>query len=265
MWKPLTLATLTTFSLTLPAFADTHVSYVDERGKPATQLYVKDGKVRLETGGDAMLYDAAAGSFTMIDGADRSYIVMDPETMARMAAQAGQMQQQMAGQMAAMQEQMASMPPEQRAMMEQMMANMGGGSPMAAGTPPEVEMREMGSTQKIAGFRCKDVRMLVGGRPMARMCVSELDALGIPDGDRAALNAMHEGIQSMAAMGPGAPSVPDVMPQGLALKYEPEGPAARDGGGPETLKGVSRSGLDADLFAVPAGYTRQEIPDMGGR
>jgi hypothetical protein len=267
MWKPITLATLATVFLTLPAHADTHVSYVDEHGKPATQVYVQDGKVRMEMGRDAMLFDAAAGTFTMIDGAERSYVVMDAETMANMAAQAGQMRQMMSGQMAAMQEQMANMPPEQRAMMEQMMGGMSGAGPGAAGgmKAPEIEMRETGDNQRIAGFRCKEVRMLIDGKPAAQMCVAELETLGISGGDRAALNAMHERIQAMAAMGEGAPSVPDIMPQGLALKYVPEGAAARAGGTPETLQAISKGGVSPGMFTVPAGYTEQKIPEMGGR
>ena len=47
MWKFVTAASFTTLALSAPAFADTHVSYVDDSGNPATQLYVKDGKVHL--------------------------------------------------------------------------------------------------------------------------------------------------------------------------------------------------------------------------
>ena len=48
MWKPLTAATLAALALSAPAWADTHIAYVDDAGRPATQVYVKDGKVRLE-------------------------------------------------------------------------------------------------------------------------------------------------------------------------------------------------------------------------
>lgn len=268
MWKSLTVATLTTLALTLPAHADTQFSYVDEAGKPATQLYVKDGKVRMETGGDAMMFDASSGTFTVIDHAEQSYMVMDAATMERMAAQAGQMQQRMAPQMAEMQAQMEHMSPEQRAMVEQMMgglaANAADPSAMAMAAP-KVEMKDMGGTRKVAGFRCKDVQMVVGGQSYARMCLAQLDSLDIPAADRATLEAMHEGMRHMTEMGPGAPSVPDIMPDGLAIAYQPEGPAVEDGDGPETLKAISHGGLKPDLFTVPAGYTEQKMPDMGGR
>jgi len=263
MWKPLTAATLTALALTAPAFADTHIAFVDDAGKPATQVYVKDGNVRLETGGDAILFDTAAGRFTMIDGEQRSYLVMDAAGMERMAAGARQAQEQMAGAMAQMQEQMAQMPPEQRAMMEQMMG--GAGVPTAPMAPPKVEIKDAGSTQKVAGFRCKDVQMLTGGRPVARMCVADLESLDIPAADRAALDAMHQGMKKMAAMGPAGSAAPDIMPEGLALKYVPQGAAARDGEGPEALQSISHGAVKADLFAVPRGYTEEVMPDMGVR
>jgi hypothetical protein len=264
MFRPLTAATLTVLAMTVPAWADTHIAYVDDAGRPATQLYVKDGKVRLETGGDAILYDAAADRFPMLDGERHSYVVMDAERMERMVAGAKQAREQMAASMAQMREQMTGMPPEQRAMMEQMMGGLGGaGEPTAPMTPPKVEIKDVGSTQKVAGFRCKDVRMLVGGRAAARMCVADLEALDIPAADRVTLGAMHEGMQKMAAMDPTGSAALDIMPQGLALKYEPQGPAAESGEGPEALQSISHGAVQADLFAVPPGYTEEVMPDAG--
>lgn len=266
MWKSIA-ATVGILALTVPAFADTHVSYVDEAGKPASQLYVKDGKVRLESSGGVMLYDAAAASFTMIDTEEKSYMVMDAATMEKMAARAAQMQQRMAPQMgqmqAQMQAQMEHMSPEQRAGMEEMMAGLAAhGAKPSAMQAPQVEIKELGSKRKVAGYGCKDIQMVVQGTVAARMCVADPGSLDIPAADGATLKAMHEGVQKMAAMGPGA-SVPDIMPRGLALSYEPEAMMADEDNRPEVLKGISTGGLKADLFAPPAGYTRREMPDMG--
>lgn len=255
---------VTALALAGPAWADTHLAYVDDAGQAATQVYVKDGKVRLETGGGVMLYDAAAERFTMIDTEERSYTVMGAEEMERMAAGAARAREQMAGSMARMREQLAGMPPEQRAMMEQMMGGLAAAEPAAAQGPSPVEIRPLGSTRKVAGHPCKDVQMVAGGRPMARMCVAELESLGVPAADRAALEKMHKGIRRMAAMAPGGGAVPDIMPQGLALAYTPEAAAADDGGAPETLRSISHGAVKADLFAVPEGYTEEAIPDMDG-
>lgn len=261
---PLTTAALAVLALSTPALADVHLSYVDDTGAPATQLYVKDGSVRLETGADVMLYDTKAGRFTMIDTGERSYTVMDAETMEKMAARAGQARQQMAGRMAQMQEQMAGMPPEQRAMMEQMMGGLAANAAdPAAMAAPEVEIRDMGGTRKVAGFACKDVQAVVNGAPVARMCVAGLETLGIPAADRATLDAMHAGMERMAAAAPGGAAMPDIMPQGLALRYEPVGVAAEDGEGPEMLGSIDRGAVRADLFRVPAGYAEQEMPGDG--
>ena len=50
----------------LPALADTHISYVDDGGQPGTQIYVKGGKVRIESGHNISIYDLATNSMTVL-------------------------------------------------------------------------------------------------------------------------------------------------------------------------------------------------------
>ena len=79
----------------LPALADTHVTFVDGQGNVATQMYVKNGKVRMESeGGTAIsLYDAATNTATVLLPGQKRYLKLDDESAAQVGAQADQAQQ----------------------------------------------------------------------------------------------------------------------------------------------------------------------------
>jgi len=134
----------------LPAFADTHISYVDDGGQPATQIYVKGGKVRVEggRGQGVAIYDLASNSMTVLLPDRNQYLVLDQKSADQMGAQMSAAQQQMHTAMSApqaaidpapkpMQEAMDNMTPEQRAQMQQMMEGQGApGAVSAIGAQP---------------------------------------------------------------------------------------------------------------------------------
>lgn len=266
MWKPLAAGALAAVALAAPARADTRIRYVDAAGAPASQVYVKAGKVRLEPagGGPVVLFDAADGSLTTLDVDRRAYTVIDPATMDRVGQKARAAQVERAarsGQLTAAQkrvmDEMARMTPQQRALLEEMMGGLPG-----LGPAPKITIKDLGTTRKIAGYPCADVHVLAADMTVAHMCVAELAVLAIPPLDRAALQALHDGVQRMMKiMGPGAPAVPDLVPRGLALLYEPgspEVPRAREG---EILHAISGDPLADALFQVPADFTAQPFPD----
>lgn len=268
MWKPFAagaLAVAAVIAGAAPARADTHIQYVDATGKPASQVYVKDGSVRLEReGGPTVVWDTAAVRLTTIDAATGTYTVLDKAGMDRIGEKVRQAELDRAlhsGRLSDAQkravEEVARMTPEQRALLEQMVGTLPG-----LGPAPKVEVQDLGSGERIAGHACNDVVVLAWGMKVARMCVVELDALELPPLDRAALQAMHDGIHGMVkAMGQAAPAVPDLVPKGLALKYEPgdpDRPSARPG---EIVRAITAGPVAADLFRVPAGYKEQPFPE----
>lgn len=266
VWKPFAAAVAAALVLAATARADTRIVYMDAVGKPGSRLFVKDGKVRLEPGdgGAVVLFESADGRFTTIDAAARTYTVIDRATMDRIGTKVREVQMEAArrsGRLTDAQKRvvdaMAHMTPEQRALLEQMMGGLPG-LPRA----PVMEYADLGTTRTIAGYPCKDVAVLASHMRVARLCVTDLDALAIAPPDRSALQSMHEGIQRMMkAMGPSAPPVPDLIPDGLALQIEPGSPdipRAREG---ETLRAITGEAVADGLFEVPAGFTRTEVPD----
>ena len=267
----------------LPALADTHITYVDDAGQSGTQLYVKGGKVRMESGQGRgiAIYDTATNSMTMLMPERNQYLVMDEKAAGQMGAQANAAQQQMQAAMSAhqaeidqaqqqMQAAMAQMTPEQRAQMQQMMGGQAPGAPAAgagavSGGAPQLQMQELGTTETVAGHSCRDVQMTMNGRALSTLCVTDsLTSFGIPAADLKTLERMRDDMQKMMShMGPMAQGMSAMLNKGFTLKSTHQ---TMDGYKrvtvTNTFKSVSTAGLAASLFEIPAGYTQTTMAEM---
>lgn len=284
-----TSVALALLALAAPAFADSHISFVDDSGQPASQIYVKGGKVRIEGGGrDVAIYDASSNSMTMLLPEQKKYLVMNEQAADQMGAAASnaqqqsqvaaaQMQSQLAGHQAEMdqanqkmQQAMTNMTPEQKAMMQQAMG--GHAMPGINGTGPgttgsmQMDIKDLASSETVAGHKCEDMQLTMNGQAVATMCVYSGSAasLGIPAADVKTLEAMRAGMQKLQShMGPMGQGMAAMMGKGFSLKtthqtYKNMQPATET----DTFKGVSTAGLDASLFGIPAGYTQTTLQEM---
>ena len=282
---------LTALAATTPAFADTHITFVDEKGATASQMYVKGDKVRMDMGGNGQgyaIYDVASNSLKVMMPAQKKYMVFDQQSAAQMGAVANGAQQQAQaasaqaqGQMAQHQAEMddankkleasmANMTPEQKAMVEKMMAAQSArtGSALSAaqnGGGVQVDMKELGTSETVAGHSCKDVQMMVNGKPSASMCIVDSPAsLGIPAADLKTLEAMRDGMQKIVSqIGPMGQGMSSMMARGFAIKttrqtYQNFKPVTET----DSLKSVSTSSVDAGLFTLPSGYTQTSMQEM---
>ncbi|HLW74216.1 MAG TPA: DUF4412 domain-containing protein [Gammaproteobacteria bacterium] len=264
---------LVLLALATPALADTHLSFVNDSGQPSTQLYVKDGKVRMEGGRGIGLYDAATNTFTMLMPDKKQYLVFDEKSASAMGASANAAQQQMAahqGQIDQANQQaqaaMANMTPEQKAMMQQMMAGRGG----APGAGPmggmQMDTKDLGTSETVAGHKCEDMQLVMNGQAMSTMCVMSgpPSALGIPAADVKTLEAMRAGMLKLSAhMGPMGQGMAGMMTKGFSLKtthqvYRDMQPVTDT----DTFKGLSTASLSAALFEIPAGYAQTTMQGM---
>ena len=277
MFRIALLAIAAAFSL--PALADTHIAYVDDQGQPATQIYIKGGKVRMEGGKGVAIYDVASNSMTVLMPERNQYLVLDEKAADQMGAQMNAAQQQAQAAMNAhqaemtqaqeqMQAAMAQMTPEQRAQMQQMMGGQTPGAPGAAAMQagaPKMEMKDLGTTESVAGHSCRDMQMMMNGRPMSSLCVTDsLASFGIPAADMNTLERMRDGMQKMSGhMGPMAQGMSTMLSKGFTLKSTHQ---SMDGYKrvtvTDTFKSVSTSGLSGALFEVPAGYTQTTMQEM---
>jgi len=273
----------------LPALADTHITYVDDQGKVASQIYVKGGKVRVE-GGDSSgqgigLYDVASNTMTVLMPAQKKYLVFNSASAAQIgaSANAAQQQAQAASAQAQAQAQLAqhqaemdqanqqmetataNLTPEQKAMMAQAMAQRPGMPAAQASGGMQVEIKELGTTETVAGHSCKDVQMVINGKPGSTLCViGSPTSLGISSADLKTLQAMRDGMQKvMSQMGPMGQGMGAMMGSGFSLKTTHQSfrnfQAVSQ---TETFKSATNGALSAGLFEIPSGYTQTTMQEM---
>lgn len=283
---------LAAIAVTAPALADTHITYVNDSGQPSSQMYLKGGKFRMEMNSAGrqhfMLYDMASNTLTMYMPDKKQYLVFNEQTVGQMGAASADAQQKMQAandkaqaQMAAhqgdmdaanqkMQAAMANMTPQQQAMMQKMMANRpGGANPMAAmqGGSMQMTVRDLGTTETVAGHTCKDKQMMMGDQPTSTMCVIDSPAsLGIPAADLKSMEAMKQQMQKLVAkMGPMAQGMAAAMNSGFALKtthqsFNPK--TMKSVTETDTFKSLETGSLSGSLFDAPTGYTEITMDQM---
>lgn len=262
------LALSASFLLALPA-ARADVTIVSE--------HVEGGETRtatIQATRDFFRADAAGRrgpGFIIGDAAQRKIVVVSPERKAYFeitpddVARATSMAQSPAVQ-AMMQEKMKSLPPEQRARIEAMMAQQGG----APGAPPPASSRNLkfdktGEKKTVSGFACEVYRVTNDGRPVEEDCIASFGAATLTKEDGDAFKRVAEMFKG--ARGPASqierwddyPGFPIVR-----AKLGPDGKVVHT----TTVKSIKHDALSPDLFKVPAGFTKSAMgPGMmgGGR
>lgn len=267
-------------ALTLPAIADTHITFVDDQGKVASQIFVKGGKVRVEGGEGGSqsvgIYDTASNSMTVLMAGQKKYLLFDSTTAAQMGAQADATQQAAQAQLAQHQAEMdqankqmetaeANLTPEQKAQVQQMMAQHPGAMPPSTGGGLQVATKELGTSETVAGHSCKDVEVTINGRVTSTDCVvSSPGELGIPSADLKTLQAMRAGMQKLTSqMGLMGQGMSAMMGTGFAIKTTRQ--SFRNFKATtvtETFKDASSASLNASLFQTPAGYTQTTMQEL---
>lgn len=235
-------------ALTLPAIADTHITFVDDQGEVSSQIFVKGGKVRVENGETAsqgvILYDAASNTITVLMPAEKKYLLFNDAGAPQ--AEVDQAKQQV-------EPDTFKLTPEQKARMQQ------------AGSGMQVQAKELGTSESVAGHSCKDVQFTVNDKPSVTMCVAKSPgSLGIPIADLKTLQAMREGMQkTMSQMGPIAQGMAAMTSSGFSLKttrqsYRNFQAVTQT----EIFKSASSAPLVASLFQIPDGYTQTSMEEF---
>jgi len=266
--KKLVTASISLLSLFSPlANADVMMDMVTRNASgqeiDRTRVYAKSKMIRM----DEIKGDKAVASmiflgdeFLYVDHREKSYIVMDEAMLDEVSAQISDAMKQMEAELAAM-------PPEQRAMVEQMMKGQMQGMMGQQGDPapgPRVEATGSGEWQS---YDCQNYTVFEGSEKTQEICAADLD--DVDGGDE-----VIEGFRSMAAyMAKMTESMPmrsedrmnpaELMEQidGFpvhTIDYE-NGVVA----GETSVDSITEQDLEKDMFAAPDGYD-QEDP-FGGR
>ena len=229
----------------------------NSQSRQQVTIYLDAGKLRVEgenprSGKYLVIFDNAKQVLWMADLPNGSYMEI---TKAQVEAMGGQMQQMMQQ----MQAQLAQIPPEQRAMVEQMMRQQMGG--MGGNAPPPVTVREKNRGETVGPFTCTRYEVLTGGQVTEEICAAAPSQLRLDASAVATFKALAEFFEPLRRMAPqGSWSAPKAMDQidGFPVQtvvYEGQRPASEW----VILKAEEQS-LDAGLFALPGNLRKTEMP-----
>ena len=226
----------------------------------SVKLYAQSGKIRMEDVGDTSGQDMSmifvAKEFIVVDHGNKSYIVMDEAMVQEMGVKVNAAMEQMRAQL-------ADMPPEQRAMVEQMMQGQMEGMMGSEEEALPTRVEEMGSGSWQSG-PCTEYAIFEGEQKTQQICAAPLGEVEGADEAMAAFKNMAKFINSLAESMPGA--------LGESMAENPMGLIDQIDGFPvrtvdyvdgqvssETiLSTVEGRDLDPALFDVPDGYTQQD-------
>ena len=262
----------------VPALADTHVAYMDAAGQPGMQLYVKDGKVRMENGAGQPIgiFDTVGNTLLVLEPAQKKYFIFDEKTAAHLGEQFQEAQQQLEEATKKAQNSAESMADKLTTVAQHGLLQTLVGHALIdyavklmipSGFAMQVELKPLGTSQTIAGFACEDEQVIVSGNPAETRCVAhDLSKLGMPAADLATLQAMSDDFkQILVAIEVMAPGISNTMPTGLPVKSQKitfDQATKKMGSRTDTLQSISATPLSADLFKTPADYALTNLDEL---
>lgn len=253
-----------TFSfLLLPLSSHAGVSMylvsTDATGKETGRLnfLAKSDMIRMDDLGNdsrnSMIF--LGDSFIVLDHKKKNYIVMDEAFVNEVSAQ-------MNDAMKEMEEQLASLPPDQRAMAEQMMKGRMGqmmGQQQEAPPPPRVESMGAGSWKD---YECEKFAVFMSGEKTQELCAADLNDI---DGAAEMMKAFRGMAKFMTKMTESMPMRADAGMNPGELMDQIQGFPVRtidfrngEIAGESFLESVTAQDLDDGLFGVPDGYERED-------
>jgi uncharacterized protein DUF4412 len=222
-------------------------------GKTSTsQIQIDNTHIRVEShasGNTAFIFDGSAQVMRVIDLDKKTFTEMDQDRL-----------QQMRQQMARMEEQMKNLPPQQRAMMEQMMRSRGG---TMGAQQAKTEYRQAGS-DKVGRWTCTRFEGFVAQQKVAELCTVDPKDLGLVASDFDVARQLAEFVRTLMPQMSAQTSVYGTPAEqgfsGVAVRRT----AYNNGqiSSVSELKELRRETFPASTWEVPAGFDKQS---MGGR
>ena len=271
----LALLLILTGSVTATARGGTVIQQVElqpgnQQSRQQVTVYMDAGKLRVEgsnpsSGEYLVIFDESKQVTWMVDLAKGSYMEFTAAQVQQMADQMQGVSAQMQQMMKQMEAQMANMPPEQRAMMEQMMKSRMGGMAAAAPAPAEKTVREKARGEKVGQFTCTRYEILSGGQLSQEVCAAPADALQLDASAMQTFRALaefYEPLTRMASSFAGNWAAPSGMDQiqGFPVQtvmYSNQKPTSE-----WRVEKIENRPLEASLFELPAGLKKTPMPAM---
>jgi hypothetical protein len=206
-----------------------------------------------------MIFRGERREIVVVDHEDKSFFVIDQEMIRQVAGQVNSAMSQM-------REALKNVPPDKRAMVEQMMKQRM--PAQAPTTRPRGELKRNGERAEKSGYPCVKYEVWAGSRKMRELWVTDWD--NIEGGDEVVgvfedmANFYREMMEAMPKMGQGNSDMEDSIFEFMnelggypvvTREFGDDGSLE----GENTLRSARRQTLDPDAFEPPSGYKRQEM------
>ena len=220
-------------------------------------IYAQSKMVRMdEVRGDKIASSMIflGNEFLYVDHQEKSYVVMDEAMINEVSAQISDAMKQM-------EEELARMPPEQRAMVEQMMKGTMDGMMGQQNTPPVALRVEAAGSGKWQSRTCRQYAIFEGPQKTQEVCAAKLNQI---DGGDEVMEAFRDMAAYITKLTESMPmSVNDGVNPGelmdqidgfpvITTDYE-NGVIVRK----SSLDSVTEKKLEQGMFAAPEGYRRE--------
>jgi uncharacterized protein DUF4412 len=208
----------------------------------------------------AFVFDGTKQTAYMIDATKKTYTEITKADMERLRGQ-------MDSAMSQMQAQLANLPPEQRAVVEQMMRGRGG-LPGGAAAPqaPKIQYRAAGS-DKVGQWTCTKYEGYLGQQKTAEVCTVDPKQFGLTASDFDVAKQLAEFVKAMI---PAAAdrmvlngTVQDQGFAGIPVKRTSYSNGAVDS--VSEIVEVRHEAIPVSTFAPPAGFSKEALPTPGAR
>lgn len=252
--------------LILPSIsrADTWLEYqvkeIRVSGTTTQSVAIKDGEIMVKAaGGDKgldLLYRHAPESVIIIDHRKRALMTVDEAQIDRINRQAQHLEPLLHG----LGKQIASLSPDQRHRLQALLGDKIPLDKIAKASEPAVPIRwESIGRKRVAGIRCRNMRIIQGSTPIAEVCLADPGAMKLSAQDAATMDALLLFYDRLAAKSEGLarqlgltlPCITAADVKGIPVAFVD---LSRENGGTMTLQRVNRSNVPLDLMRVPADY-----------
>jgi hypothetical protein len=226
---------------------------------PATAIFaVEKGRVAAIMKGsrsNRMLFDEKAQVLRMVSDDDKTYVDLDKDWRAGADP---------SGMMATMQKQLEQMPAAQRAQAEQMLKGAMGSMQSA----PPLEYVWTKDKQKAAGYECTMVEGMRGPNKVTEYCGTPSDDFKMSDAERHTMLDMQSYLRNFMIMVKNSDDATRAFQWDTKVDGYPVITRCYNNGKVTldlTLQSVNRKPLSDDVFALPSGFKKMEMPKMSGR
>ncbi len=230
------------------------------------QFLFSDGLMKMKDGNNdgEMVFNSNDQNMMVISHSDKSYMMFDQQTGATVK---NEMEK-------AMEQALAQVPPEQRAMVEQMMKQrmqgMGGAQmpQMQQAAPPKTEIRKTSRGETINGYDCTYYEAYKNNQKESEYCVATWSELGASDNMKQSFEGMSEFMKGFLGQ------FKEMSP--MQMDDNPFNYMNEIGGFPvlnrqfsngqateeSTLSSITEQDIDSATFAAPAGYQQRSLMGM---